>query len=193
MNRRHFISFAALSVSPLVKAMPAASVPRSPERPILVLGIGGAGCAVLREFERSYAGERGDILVFVDRERSRDGMGQQLEQLMENSAGLVAIAGLGGSGFLSSSVMARSAALSRAQGKPSIAVLSRPFFFEGDRRARQADLALGGLRRSFDAVLETDANIVFQGLGDRWITLEKAFRLLDMVQANRVESARFLL
>ena len=88
----------------------------------------------------------------------------------------------GGTGTGAAPVVARAA---REAGALTVAVVTRPFQFEGKQRARQADEGLEELAEAVDTLIVIPNDRILQ-VADRKIAFKDAFRLVDSVVVEAV-------
>lgn len=81
----------------------------------------------------------------------------------------------GGTGTGASPIVARAA---KQQGALTIAVVTRPFTFEGPQRAASADLGIDNLRNEVDALIVIPNDRLLE-LSDRTISIMDAFKTAD--------------
>lgn len=81
----------------------------------------------------------------------------------------------GGTGTGASPIVARAA---KQQGALTIAVVTRPFSFEGPQRAASADLGIDNLRNEVDALIVIPNDRLLE-LSDRTISIMDAFKTAD--------------
>lgn len=81
----------------------------------------------------------------------------------------------GGTGTGASPIVARAA---KQQGALTVAVVTRPFSFEGPQRAASADFGIENLRKEVDALIVIP-NDRLLGLADRSISIMDAFKTAD--------------
>ena len=79
------------------------------------------------------------------------------------------------------------AALAREHGALAVGVVTRPFNFEGQRRAEQAEQGLQELRGNADSVVVVPNQRLLEGM-DRSLKIREAFRLSDEMLLRGVES-----
>ncbi|MFD0705191.1 cell division protein FtsZ [Alloscardovia venturai] len=89
----------------------------------------------------------------------------------------------GGTGTGASPIVARAA---RQQGALTVAVVSRPFSFEGKRRSASADFGIDNLRKEVDALIVI-SNDRLLDLSDRNITMLDAFHNADQALLSGVK------
>jgi len=108
----------------------------------------------------------------------------ELIELVEG-ADMVFIAGGmgGGTGTGASPVIGN---LARDAGALTVAVVTKPFAFEGVRRARIADKGIDELRRSVDTLITVPNNRLLQMVSPQ-VSVEEAFRLADEVLRHGVQ------
>ena len=81
----------------------------------------------------------------------------------------------GGTGTVASPIVARAA---HQQGALTIAVVTRPFAFEGPQRANKAELGIENLRKEVDALIVIPNDRLLE-LSDRSIGIVEAFKTAD--------------
>ncbi|MCX7824195.1 MAG: cell division protein FtsZ [Verrucomicrobiae bacterium] len=109
----------------------------------------------------------------------------RLAELLKGSDLVFIAAGLGGgTGGGASPFIAK---LARDAGALTLAFVTLPFEFEGDRRNEQARAALAELKRETDAVVCVPNDQLFQMAGERATVLD-AFRMADDLLAEGVRS-----
>ena len=96
------------------------------------------------------------------------------------------IAGMGGGTGGGASPLI--ASLAREQGALTVGVVTRPFNFEGQRRAEQAEQALQKLRESVDSVVVV-SNQQLLDEADRAMKIREAFHLSDEMLRSSVEKS----
>jgi cell division protein FtsZ len=89
----------------------------------------------------------------------------------------------GGTGTGASPVIGN---LARDAGALTVAVVTKPFAFEGVRRARIADKGIDELRRSVDTLITVPNNRLLQMVSPQ-VSVEEAFRLADEVLRHGVQ------
>jgi cell division protein FtsZ len=89
----------------------------------------------------------------------------------------------GGTGTGASPVIGN---LARDAGALTVAVVTKPFAFEGVRRARIADKGIEELRRSVDTLITVPNNRLLQMVSPQ-VSVEEAFRLADEVLRHGVQ------
>ena len=182
---------------------------------IKVVGIGGGGVnAVNRMIEASLKGVEfiavntdaqallasdADVKLDVGRELTR-GLGagsnpdvgrqaaedhaEELEEVLKGADMVFVTAGEGGgTGTGGAPVVAR---IAKAQGALTIGVVTRPFAFEGKRRAVQAESGIEELRNECDTLIVIPNDRLLQ-LGDRNVSVMDAFRTADQVLLSGVQ------
>ncbi|MDZ7726020.1 MAG: cell division protein FtsZ [Candidatus Campbellbacteria bacterium] len=109
------------------------------------------------------------------------------EELQEtiNGSDMVFIAGGmgGGTGTGASAVVAKTA---KEQGALTVAVVTKPFFFEGAQRMRLADQGLEALRKEVDALIIIPNDKLLQTV-DKETTASEAFAMSDEILRVAVE------
>ncbi|MBM3891751.1 MAG: cell division protein FtsZ [Verrucomicrobia bacterium] len=110
---------------------------------------------------------------------------ERLAELVKGSDLVFIAAGLGGgTGGGASPLIAK---LARDAGALTLAFVTLPFEFEGDRRNEQARAALAQLKRETDAVVCVPNDRLFEMAGERATVLD-AFRMADDLLAEGVYS-----
>jgi cell division protein FtsZ len=182
---------------------------------IKVVGIGGGGVnAVNRMIEVGLKGVEfiaintdaqallmsdADVKLDVGRELTR-GLGagadpevgrkaaedhaEEIEEVIRGADMVFVTAGEGGgTGTGGAPVVAR---IARSLGALTIGVVTRPFTFEGRRRATQADSGIAGLREEVDTLI-TIPNDRLLSISDRHVSVLDAFRSADQVLLSGVQ------
>ncbi|WP_018180011.1 cell division protein FtsZ [Jongsikchunia kroppenstedtii] len=182
---------------------------------IKVVGIGGGGVnAVNRMIEQGLKGVEfiaintdaqallmsdADVKLDVGRDSTR-GLGagadpevgrkaaedakDEIEELLKGADMVFVTAGEGGgTGTGGAPVVA---SIARKLGALTVGVVTRPFTFEGKRRAGQAEAGIGSLRESCDTLIVIPNDRLLQ-LGDANASLMDAFRSADEVLLNGVQ------
>jgi cell division protein FtsZ len=182
---------------------------------IKVVGIGGGGVnAVNRMIEVGLKGVEfiaintdaqallmsdADVKLDVGRELTR-GLGagadpevgrkaaedhaEEIEEVLKGADMVFVTAGEGGgTGTGGAPVVAR---MARSLGALTIGVVTRPFTFEGRRRATQADSGIGTLREEVDTLI-TIPNDRLLSISDRHVSVLDAFRSADQVLLSGVQ------
>jgi cell division protein FtsZ len=182
---------------------------------IKVVGIGGGGVnAVNRMIEVGLKGVEfiaintdaqallmsdADVKLDVGRELTR-GLGagadpevgrraaedhaEEIEEVLKGADMVFVTAGEGGgTGTGGAPVVAR---IARSLGALTIGVVTRPFTFEGRRRATQADAGIASLREEVDTLI-TIPNDRLLSISDRHVSVLDAFRSADQVLLSGVQ------
>jgi cell division protein FtsZ len=182
---------------------------------IKVVGIGGGGVnAVNRMIEVGLKGVEfiaintdaqallmsdADVKLDVGRELTR-GLGagadpevgrraaedhaEEIEEVIKGADMVFVTAGEGGgTGTGGAPVVAR---IARSLGALTIGVVTRPFTFEGRRRATQADSGINALREEVDTLI-TIPNDRLLSISDRHVSVLDAFRSADQVLLSGVQ------
>ena len=182
---------------------------------IKVVGIGGGGVnAVNRMIEQGLKGVEfiaintdaqallmsdADVKLDVGRDSTR-GLGagadpevgrkaaedakDEIEELLRGADMVFVTAGEGGgTGTGGAPVVAN---IARKLGALTVGVVTRPFSFEGKRRAGQADNGITALRESCDTLIVIPNDRLLQ-MGDASLSLMDAFRSADEVLLNGVQ------
>ena len=182
---------------------------------IKVVGIGGGGVnAINRMIEVGLKGVEfiaintdaqallmsdADVKLDVGRELTR-GLGagadpevgkkaaedhaEEIEEVLKGADMVFVTAGEGGgTGTGGAPVVAR---IARGLGALTIGVVTRPFTFEGRRRANQADSGIDGLREEVDTLIVIP-NDRLLSISDRAVSVLDAFRSADQVLLSGVQ------
>ncbi|EFV12297.1 cell division protein FtsZ [Segniliparus rugosus] len=180
-----------------------------------VIGIGGGGVnAVNRMIEQGLKGVEfiaintdaqallmsdADVKLDIGRESTR-GLGagadpemgrraaedakEEIEELLRGADMVFVTAGEGGgTGTGAAPVVAN---IARKLGALTVGVVTRPFSFEGKRRATQAENGIAALRESCDTLVVIPNDRLLQ-IGDMNVSLMDAFRSADEVLLNGVQ------
>ncbi len=109
---------------------------------------------------------------------------EEIQEIIKGADMIFIASGMGGgTGSGASSVVARTA---REEGILTVAVVTRPFFFEGAQRGRVADQALEDLKKEVDALIIIP-NDRLLGIIDEKTSCTSAFAICDEVLKNAVE------
>jgi len=107
-----------------------------------------------------------------------------LKELLENTEMVFITAGMGGgTGTGAAPVIAK---LAKDMGILTVAVVTKPFFFEGPQRARNAEQGIENLSANVDAIV-TIPNDLLLKTADKKISITDSFRLADEVLRQGVE------
>ncbi len=192
-----------------------AAAPQNYLAVIKVVGIGGGGVnAINRMIEVGLKGVEfiaintdaqallmsdADVKLDVGRELTR-GLGagadpevgkkaaedhaEEIEEVLRGADMVFVTAGEGGgTGTGGAPVVAR---IARGIGALTIGVVTRPFTFEGRRRANQADSGIGSLREEVDTLIVIP-NDRLLSISDRNVSMMDAFRSADQVLLSGVQ------
>ena len=192
-----------------------AAAPQNYLAVIKVVGIGGGGVnAINRMIEVGLKGVEfiaintdaqallmsdADVKLDVGRELTR-GLGagadpevgkkaaedhaEEIEEVLRGADMVFVTAGEGGgTGTGGAPVVAR---IARGIGALTIGVVTRPFTFEGRRRANQADSGIAGLREEVDTLIVIP-NDRLLSISDRNVSMMDAFRSADQVLLSGVQ------
>ncbi len=109
---------------------------------------------------------------------------EDIEEVLKGADMVFVTAGEGGgTGTGGAPVVAR---IARGLGALTIGVVTRPFTFEGRRRANQADAGIGGLREEVDTLIVIP-NDRLLSISDRGVSMLDAFRSADQVLLSGVQ------
>lgn len=107
-----------------------------------------------------------------------------IKELLENTEMVFITAGMGGgTGTGAAPVIAK---LAKEMGILTVAVVTKPFFFEGPQRARNAEMGIENLAANVDAIV-TIPNDLLLKTADKKISIQDSFRLADEVLRQGVE------
>lgn len=107
-----------------------------------------------------------------------------IKELLENTEMLFITAGMGGgTGTGAAPVIAK---LAKEMGILTVAVVTKPFFFEGPQRAKNAEQGIENLAANVDAIV-TIPNDLLLKTADKKISITDSFRLADEVLRQGVE------
>ena len=108
---------------------------------------------------------------------------EQIEELLTGSDMVFVTAGMGGgTGTGAAPVIAE---IARSLGALTVAVVTKPFFFEGNRRRKQAEEGINQLKQSVDTLI-TIPNQRLLSITDPQTSLLDAFKKADEVLLNAV-------
>jgi cell division protein FtsZ len=109
---------------------------------------------------------------------------EQIAAALDGADMVFVTAGMGGgTGTGAAPVIAQ---IARSMGCLTVGVVTKPFFFEGNKRRRHAEAGLVGLKESVDTLI-TVPNQRLLAQSDRNTSLQAAFREADFVLFNAVQ------
>ena len=107
-----------------------------------------------------------------------------IKELLQNTEMVFITAGMGGgTGTGAAPVIAK---IAKDMGILTVAVVTKPFFFEGPQRARNAEAGIEELSANVDAIV-TIPNDLLLKTADKKIGIKESFRLADEVLRQGVE------
>ena len=116
--------------------------------------------------------------------RAAEDHAEDIEEVLRGADMVFVTAGEGGgTGTGGAPVVAR---IARGIGALTIGVVTRPFTFEGRRRANQADVGISGLREEVDTLIVIP-NDRLLSISDRGVSMLDAFRSADQVLLSGVQ------
>ena len=116
--------------------------------------------------------------------RAAEDHAEEIEEVLKGADMVFVTAGEGGgTGTGGAPVVAR---IARGLGALTIGVVTRPFTFEGRRRANQAEAGIGGLREEVDTLIVIP-NDRLLSISDRGVSMLDAFRSADQVLLSGVQ------
>lgn len=110
---------------------------------------------------------------------------EHLQTIVENANMVFITAGMGGGTGTGAAPLI--ASLARERGALTIGVVTRPFNFEGQRRADQAETGLDELRDAADSVIVVPNQRLIDTM-DRKLPIRDAFRIGDQILLHGVQS-----
>ena len=110
---------------------------------------------------------------------------EHLQTIVENANMVFITAGMGGGTGTGAAPLISS--LARERGALTIGVVTRPFNFEGQRRADQAEAGLDELRAAADSVIVVPNQRLIDTM-DRKLPIRDAFRIGDQILLHGVQS-----
>ena len=110
---------------------------------------------------------------------------EHLQTIVENANMVFITAGMGGGTGTGAAPLI--ASLARERGALTIGVVTRPFNFEGQRRADQAEVGLDELRAAADSVIVVPNQRLIDTM-DRKLPIRDAFRIGDQILLHGVQS-----
>ena len=117
--------------------------------------------------------------------RAADEDREQLETIVENANMVFITAGMGGGTGTGAAPLI--ALLAKERGALTIGVVTRPFNFEGQRRAAAAEAGLEELRAAADSVIVVPNQRLIDTM-DRKLPIREAFRIGDEILLHGVQS-----
>ncbi len=183
---------------------------------IKVIGVGGAGCNAVNTMIAAGLDSVDFIVANTDRQALENnhssqkiqmgdaitrGLGaganpeigrnsamediDKIQQMMENADMVFVAAGMGGgTGTGAAPVIARAA---KEMGALTVGVVTKPFKFEGKRRARIAEEGLRELREHVDSLIVIPNEKLFQ-IAEKKTTLQEGFKMADDVLLHAIKS-----
>ncbi len=116
--------------------------------------------------------------------RAADDHAEDIEEALKGADMVFVTAGEGGgTGTGGAPVVAK---IAKAMGALTIGVVTRPFTFEGRRRANQAEAGIAALREEVDTLIVIP-NDRLLSIGDRSVSMLDAFRSADQVLLSGVQ------
>jgi cell division protein FtsZ len=116
--------------------------------------------------------------------RAADDHSEEIEEVLKGADMVFVTAGEGGgTGTGGAPVVAK---IAKSLGALTIGVVTRPFTFEGRRRANQAESGIGGLREEVDTLIVIP-NDRLLSISDRAVSMLDAFRSADQVLLSGVQ------
>lgn len=107
-----------------------------------------------------------------------------IKELLQNTEMVFITAGMGGgTGTGAAPIIAK---LSKEMGILTVAVVTKPFFFEGPQRAKNAEAGIEGLSANVDAIV-TIPNDLLLKTADKKTSIQESFKLADDVLRQGVE------
>lgn len=110
---------------------------------------------------------------------------EQLEAIVTDANMVFITAGMGGGTGTGAAPLI--AALARERGALTIGVVTRPFNFEGRRRAEHADIGVQKLRQAADSVIVVPNQRLIDAM-DRKLPIRESFRVGDQILLHGVQS-----
>lgn len=109
---------------------------------------------------------------------------EEIQEIVKGADMVFVTCGLGGgTGTGASSVVARTA---KESGSLTVAVVTKPFYFEGRQRARIAEAGLEELRKEVDAIIVIPNDRLLSAIGKE-TTVKNAFIMCDEILRQAVE------
>ncbi|MFM2357363.1 MAG: hypothetical protein RJA61_100 [Candidatus Parcubacteria bacterium] len=109
---------------------------------------------------------------------------EEIQEAIKGSDMVFIAGGCGGGTF--SGAAPKIAQIAKELGSLTVAVTTKPFFFEGQQRLRIAEQALEELRKSVDAIIVVPNDRLLANI-DKGTTAKNAFAICDDVLKNAVE------
>jgi len=183
---------------------------------IKVIGVGGAGCNAVNTMIAAGLDSVDFIVANTDRQALENnhssqkiqmgdaitrGLGaganpeigrnsamediDKIQQMMENADMVFVAAGMGGgTGTGAAPVIAKAA---KEMGALTVGVVTKPFKFEGKRRARIAEEGLRELREHVDSLIVIPNEKLFK-IAEKKTTLQEGFKMADDVLLHAIKS-----
>ena len=107
-----------------------------------------------------------------------------IKELLENTEMVFITAGMGGgTGTGAAPVIAK---LAKEMGILTVAVVTKPFFFEGPQRAKNAEMGIDNLAQNVDAIV-TIPNDLLLKTADKKTSIQESFKMADEVLRQGIE------
>jgi len=107
-----------------------------------------------------------------------------IKELLENTEMVFITAGMGGgTGTGAAPVIAK---LAKEMGILTVAVVTKPFFFEGPQRAKNAEAGIDNLAQNVDAIV-TIPNDLLLKTADKKTSIQESFKMADEVLRQGIE------
>ena len=107
-----------------------------------------------------------------------------IKELLENTEMVFITAGMGGgTGTGAAPVIAK---LAKEMGILTVAVVTKPFFFEGPQRAKNAEAGIENLAQNVDAIV-TIPNDLLLKTADKKTSIQESFKMADEVLRQGIE------
>ena len=110
---------------------------------------------------------------------------EEIKNLLQNTEMVFITAGMGGgTGTGAAPIIAE---VSKSMGILTVAVVTKPFFFEGPQRMRNAEEGIKSLADKVDAIVTIPNDLLFK-IADKKVTINDSFKLADDVLRQGVQS-----
>lgn len=109
---------------------------------------------------------------------------EEIKNLLQNTEMVFITAGMGGgTGTGAAPIIAE---VSKSMGILTVAVVTKPFFFEGPQRMRNAEEGIKSLADKVDAIVTIPNDLLFK-IADKKVTINDSFKLADDVLRQGVQ------
>ncbi len=117
-------------------------------------------------------------------EKAAEESAAELAKIVEGADMVFVTAGMGGG--TGTGAAAKVAQLAKSTGALTIGVVTKPFMFEGARRAKSAEIGLANLKENVDTLIVIPNDRLLE-MADRRISLDQSFRMADDILRQGIQ------